>query len=200
MKKLFVLLLTFYALVPVFAQKEEVVAKPLTPYIGVIAGGCVDNPFSFLAGVQKPVMKQLTLSYDLHYWNTGYECYCDDMYSKGKFTSFTPSVKISYNTGKKESRGFILGAGLGYMFARDRGTEQPYTYDVATNTNVVTKEISKGNWDFNSIAPSVTLGVGFRLFKMPVAYKCVYYFANTTDGWMAAAGGVGFTIGFRKIH
>ena len=173
--------------------------KPLIPYVGVFAGGCVYNPFSFIAGVQKNLMSHITLSYDLHYWNTGYKSYCDSMYSKGKFRSFTPSVKIAYNTGKKEGMGLIAGVGLGYMFAKDRGTEQPYTYDVASNTNILNdKSISNGNWDFNSIAPSFNLGVGFRIFKFPVAVSTIYYFAKTTEGWMAAAGGMGIKIGFNR--
>jgi hypothetical protein len=201
MKKLLLIIIIFSISLPVLAQKKNISgSKPLTPFVGFMAGGCVYNPFSFIAGVQKKLKPNITLSYDLHYWNTGYESYCDSMYSKGKFRSITPSVKIAYNTGKKEGMGLMAGVGLGYMFAKDRGTEQPYTYDVANNSNILNdKDISNGNWDFNSISPSFSLGVGFRVLKMPVAFQSTYYFAKTTEGWMATAGGVGFKIGLRKV-
>jgi hypothetical protein len=200
MRKLFLLTLSTAFILSVAAQDKNMSDKKnLTPYVGVFAGGCVDNPFSFMAGVQKKIRERITLAADLHYWNTGYECYCDDVYSKGKFRSFTPSVKIIYNTGKKEGNGFIAGVGLGYMFAKDRGTEQPYTYDAATNLYETGKDISPGNWDFNSIAPSFTLGVGFRVLKIPVSFLSIYYFAKATDGWTAAAGGAGFKIGLKKF-
>lgn len=200
MRKLFLITIAFPICLTALAQQEKTaVSNPLTPYVGVMAGGCVDNPFSFKAGVQKNLKPRIAVSFDLHYWNTGYECYCDSMYSKGKFRSFTPSVKMAYNTGKREGMGFTIGVGLGYMFARDRGTEQPYSYDVANNINVLnTKDIADGNWDFNSIAPSFSLGVGFRVLKVPVTFQSEYYFAKTTEGWMATAGGVGFKIGLRR--
>jgi hypothetical protein len=199
MRKFCLTISCFISCLSVIAQeKPSTDKKPLTPYVGVFAGGCVDNPFSFIAGVQKPLQQHITLAADIHYWNTGYECYCDDKYSIGKFRSFTPSVKISYNTGKKEGRGLIAGIGLGYMFAKDRGTEQTYLYDQLTNSYSYGKNISAGKWDFNSIAPSFNLGVGFRLLKLPVSFNSMYYFAKSTDGWMAAAGGVGFKVGLRK--
>jgi len=172
--------------------------KPLTPYVTIIAGGCVDNPFQFVAGVQKTIRPHLSLAYDVHFWSTGYSCYCDDMYSVGKYTSVTPSVKLTYNTGKREGMGLSAGVGLGYVFARDRGTEQSYTYDKATNIYQIGKDVTPGNWDFNSIAPSVTLGVGFRVLKVPVTFQSEYYFAKTTEGWMATAGGVGLKIGLKR--
>ncbi len=201
MRKLFLVIAAGAFSIFATAQKNESAEKtPLTAYVGVLAGGCVDNPFSFMGGVEKKMNTHLTLSADLHFWNTGYECFCDSMYSQGKFKSFTPSVKLTYSTGKKEGMGFVVGVGVGYMFAKDRGTEQPYSYDVATNTNIVNdKALTKGNWDFNSISPSFSLGVGFRVLKIPVTFQSVYYFANTTEGWMATAGGAGFKIGLRRI-
>jgi hypothetical protein len=202
MRKMLLTGLSFFFLLLINAQdKATAEKKPLTPYAGVYAGGCVYNPFSFVAGVQQNLRSHFTIAYDVHYWNTGYECYCDDMYSKGKFSSFTPSVKMLYNSGKQEGRGFVAGLGLGYMFAKDRGSEVPYTYDANTNTYSYQKEkeVTDGNWDFNSIAPSFSIGAGFRVFKLPVTFQSIYYFAKTTDGWMAAAGGAGFTIGFRKL-
>ena len=194
----FIAAMLFFCLPVIGQEKKDDVNKALIPYVGVMAGGCVANPFSFTAGVQKPVKTHLSISYDIHYWNTKYECYCDDLYSKGKFTSFTPSVKLTYNSGKKGGNGFIAGIGLGYMFATDRGTEQPYTYDGMTNTYTYSKDISDGNWDFTSIAPSFQIGAAFRILRFPVTASTTYYFANTADGWMAAAGGVGFTFGFRR--
>ena len=180
-------------------DKKSSETKPLTPYISVLAGGCVANPFSFIAGVQKPIQQHINISYDIHYWNTKYECFCDDIYSKGHFVSVTPSVKITYNTGKKGGNGLVAGIGLGYMFAKDRGTEQTYMSDPVTSIKTVSNEIVPGKWDFNSIAPSFSLGVGFRVLKLPVVFNSVYYFAKTTtEGWVAAAGGVGFKIGFKK--
>lgn len=172
--------------------------KSFTPYAAVYAGGCVDNPFQFVLGLQKPLQQHLTIGYDIHYWKTGYECYCDDMYSKGDFRSITPSVKIIYNTGKEEGRGLTAGIGLGYMFAKDRGTEQSYLYNEAAKTYTY-GDAAAAKWDFNSIAPSFTVGVGFRVFRLPVSFNSIYYFAKTTEGWMATAGGVGFKVGFKKI-
>ncbi len=199
-KILLILLILSTGGLPAFAQdKNTTDSKPVVPYVGVMAGGCVDNPFSFTAGVQKNLKTRIAVSFDLHYWNTRYECYCDSMYSQGRFRSFTPSVKLTFNTGKREGMGLVVGVGLGYMFAKDRGTEQAYSYDVSTNTNVLnTKDKANGNWDFNSIAPTFTVGVGFRVLKVPVSFQSEYYFAKTTEGWMAAAGGVGFKIGIRR--
>ncbi|MCX6316666.1 MAG: hypothetical protein NTW29_05220 [Bacteroidetes bacterium] len=202
MKKLLLFCMTIPGYLFLQAQDNSAKQKnPLVPYASVYAGGCVDNPFSFAAGVQQKLRDHLTIGYDVHYWNTGYECYCDDKYSKGKFSSITPSVKLLYNTGKKEGRGFVAGVGLGYMFAKDRGSEVPYTYDPMTSTYIYQqdKALHDANWDFNSIAPSFSIGAGFRLFKLPVTFQTIYYFAKTTDGWMPAAGGTGFTIGFRKL-
>lgn len=202
MKKQLLLFLSLILMAGIRAQDKAAAAKkPLTLYVGVFAGGCVDNPFSFLGGVQQDLRTHLTIAYDLHYWNTGYECYCDDKYSNGKFSSVTPSVKVLYNTGKQKGRGFVAGLGLGYMFAKDRGSEVPYTYDGVTNTYTyqTEKQNNNGKWDFNSLAPSFSIGAGFRAFKLPVTFQSIYYFAKTTDGWMAAAGGAGFTIGLRKI-
>lgn len=179
------------------AQDKE--QKPFTPYVAVYAGGCVDNPFQFVAGMQKPLQQHLTIAYDIHYWKTGYESYCDDdVYAKGNFRSITPSVKIIYNTGKKEGKGLMAGIGLGYMFAKDRGTEQSYLYNESVKAYTY-GPATAAQWDFNSIAPSFTLGVGFRVLRLPMVFNSTYYFAKTTEGWMATAGGVGLKIGFRKL-
>ncbi|MBL7730451.1 MAG: hypothetical protein JNM88_04670 [Chitinophagaceae bacterium] len=195
MRKFFLITCFTFSAITILGQEK----KPFTPTVSVLAGGCVDNPFQLMAGVQKNLNSHFKISYDLHFWNTGYECYCDDTYTTGRFTSFTPSVKITYSTGKRQGSGLIGGIGLGYMFARDRGFEQTYTKDAATQTTELSKDRTPGNWDFSSIAPSATIGVSFRLFRYPVVLHNTYYFARTTEGWMPAAGGAGFTFGFRKI-
>lgn len=200
-KKLLLFSLSFIFFVSALTAQEnkEPEQVGIIPYINVLAGGCVSNPFSFMIGVQQPLKTHISIAYDVHYWNTDYECYCDDIYSKGHFTSFTPSVKFIYNTSKRTSAGLFAGVGLGYMFAKDRGTEQSYTYDPLTNETVTGKDIKNGNWDFNSVSPSFTLGVGFRVCRFPVAFSNTYYFAKDTKGWGAMAGGVGIKIGFRRL-
>ena len=156
------------------------------------------NPFSFVAGVQRPLKNHLSISYDIHFWHTGYSDQYDGVLSKGKWTSVTPSVKITYNTGKKEGTGLMAGVGLGYMFAKDRGTEQSYTEDKPSSSLSYNTEITSGNWDFNSLAPSFIVGVGFRVLRFPISLQTIYYFANTTDGWMATAGGAGVKVGLKR--
>jgi len=191
--------LAFTSVVP--AQNGKIKEKnKLVPYAGIIYGGCgVSNPVSFLAGVDKQFKPHLTVSYDLHYMNTNYECNCDDVYSKGHYSSFTPSIKLSFNSGKKTGRGLIGGVGLGYMFAKDRGTEEKYAVDPSTQKSVLSGKVVNGNWDFNSISPSVLFGVGFRILKLPVSFYNTFYFAKTTEGWNPVAGGVSCKIGFRRL-
>ena len=185
----------------ILAQKDSTKkANRLIPYAGIIVGGCdISIPVTVLAGVEKQLRPHLNLSYDIHYMNTDYECTCDDRYSKGHYSSVIPSVKFYYNSGKKRERGIIIGAGLGYIFARDRGIEENYTIDPATQKIILSGNTVNGKWDFNSICPSITYGVGFRLFKLPVTYSNIFYFAKTTEGWDAVAGGVGLKIGFKKL-
>jgi len=92
----------------------------------------------------------------------------------------------------------VAGVGLGYMFAKDRGTEQSYTEDKLSGSIVYSTEITAGKWDFNSLAPSFNIGVGFRVLRFPVSLQTVYYFAKTTEGWMAVAGGAGVKIGLKR--
>jgi hypothetical protein len=131
-------------------------------------------------------------------WNTDYDCYCGDTYSVGKYKSITPSLKFQYNSGKKPGKGLILGVGLGSMFAKDRGTEQTYKLNAETDRYEVGSEIRRGKWDFNSIAPSFTVGAGFRLLRVPITLQANYYWANTTEGWMIAAGGLGVKVGLSR--
>lgn len=183
-----------------FSQaKSELTDKTIIPVAGVLAVGCVDNPFSFTAGIQKVLKPHWRLSYDIHYFNTNYEDYYLNLYSKGHFISFTPSVKLLYNTGKKTGKGFTAGLGLGYMIARDRGTEQDYIYDPATGTHIIQKDLRTGNWDFHTISPSVTLGYGFRISHFPVTLNSLYYIGKDTRGWAVLAGGVGVSFGFKRL-
>jgi hypothetical protein len=191
--------LPLLSLLSITTLKAQETKKTYEPYVAVYAGGCVYNPFQFVAGVQKPLASHLTIGYDLHYWKTGYESFCDDVHSKGKFRSITPSVKLTFNTGKQKDRGLMAGVGLGYVFAKDRGTEEDYSYDETGRTYTYSNKVD-GKWDFNSVSPSFLLGVGFRLFKLPVSFNTTYYFANSTEGWVATAGGVGFKVGLRKME
>jgi hypothetical protein len=195
------LLLIFFCMLGYCLHAQDAKTTKYTPYASIIAGGCVNMPLSFNAGIDRQIKPHFTLSYDLHFWNTKYESYCGDMYSKGRFTSITPSVKVSYYSSKKPGRGLIATLGLGYMFARDRGIEQPYKTNTENGSiELVNEEIRPGNWDFNSLAPNFGIGFGFRLFKLPIQLHQTYYFANTTEGWMPAAGGVGVKIGLKQTE
>jgi hypothetical protein len=185
----------------ILAQKDSTKKKNrVIAYAGIIVGGCdISIPVTVLAGVEKQLRPHLNISYDIHYMNTDYECTCDDRYSKGHYSSVIPSVKFYFNSGNKRDRGVIVGVGLGYIFAKDRGIEEEYTTDPATQKMTLSGNALPGKWDFNSICPSITYGVGFRLFKLPVTFSNIFYFAKTTEGWNAVAGGVGFKLGFRKL-
>jgi hypothetical protein len=182
------------------SQEKKSDKDVIIPYAGFMAGGCVINPFSFVAGVRQVKNSHFSILYDVHYWNTKYECYCDDTYSKGHFSSITPSVKLAFSTGRKEGKGVFAAIGLGYMFAKDRGTEQSYTPGTLTSEAIVGKDIVNGKWDFTSIAPSASVGINFRAFHHPFSISNTYYFAKTTSGWEAVTGGAGITFGFKKIN
>jgi hypothetical protein len=174
--------------------------EPVTLFATVLGGGCVNNPFSFAAGVSENLKPHIAVSADIQYWSTAYTSSGDNIYSVGHFREITPSIKIAYATGKEKGRGLIAGVGLGYMFAKDRGTEQHYTEDPLTRVKIFEEKINAGNWDFTSIAPSIRLGIGFRLFHFPVSYITEYYFARSKeDGWQATAGGVGLSFTFRRL-
>jgi hypothetical protein len=183
------------------SQKNTSDKKDLIiPYAGSMVGGCgISNPFSFVVGIEQVKNSHFSILYDVHYWNTKYECYCEDTYSTGRFSSITPSVKLAFSTGKKTGKGVFAAIGLGYMIAKDRGTEQSYSPGSLTSEAVIGKDIVKGKWDFTSIAPSVAFGVHFRAFHRPFSISNTYYFAKTTEGWGAAAGGAGIFIGLKKI-
>ena len=110
MRTLLINCLLIFFTIPLFSQHpDKPASRALTPFVGVLAGGCVYNPFSFIAGVQRPITNNFSISYDVHFWNTRYKDQYDGVLSKGKWTSVTPSVKITYSTGKKE------GTGLGML-------------------------------------------------------------------------------------
>lgn len=184
------------------AQQEKTPTKPsgIIPFVEVAygVGLCGEsNPLSYTAGIKQPLSRKLSLIYDINVWSTPYEIYCCDIYSKGRYTAVTPSVKLQYNLGKRPGRGFFMGAGIGYMIARDRGTEQPFTYG-APGEMIFTKSPTETNWDFNSIAPSVNFGYEFRIGSMPMAITSTTYFAKTTCNWQAVSSGIGLRIGFKK--
>lgn len=199
-KRIFLLLAFFISALFISAQSEnENKPRSLTPYIGTVAGGCgIDNPFSFFAGMEKQKAKHISFAYDIYYQKTDYTCYCDDMYSEGNFRAIVPSFKIVFNSGKKNGKGLIAGVGLGYMFAKDRGTEQSYSTDPLTSKRTLSGNIVNGNWDFSSISPSITIGAGIRLLRFPVSGIFTVYYANTTEGWGPVTGGAGIKIGFKR--
>ena len=193
------MLLVSYALT---AQQPAPKSKAITPYAEVLYNfGCgFSNPFAFTAGIQQSVARKWSVSYDINYWSTPYENYCCDVYSKGKYSALTPSVKLTWHAGKEKDRGFFMAAGLGYMFARDRGTEQDYSVNPSTNEVVISKTAITGNWDFNSLAPSFNWGVTIKAFHLPVSIINENYFAKTTVGWQTVSAALGIRIGFRKIQ
>jgi hypothetical protein len=181
-------------------NKDSTQQKNLfVPYVAVDLVGCVSNPFSFTAGVQQVNASHFNVAIDVHYWSTNYECYCDDIYSKGHFSSITPSVRLVFNTGKKMEQGFVASIGLGYMFAKDRGTEQPYTRDDASSNNILTGKAVYGNWDFNSLAPSISAGLNVKLLHLPFTFGYILYMAKSTKGWEPEAGGIGVKIGLHRF-
>lgn len=186
MKTISTLLISAILCQCVSAQKRKVDStNTLIPFTGILWVPGYNNPFSFLAGVQKPVYKHLTAVADIHYWKTNYENYSNGMYSKGRFTTITPSVKLIYNTGKHTGKGFYLGFGLGYMFVTDKNTGQP-------NYN---SEINR----FGSLSFSVNFGFGFRIYRLPVSINNSYYIANDGYIWGTLAGGSGIIIGLKRL-
>jgi hypothetical protein len=172
----------------------------ITPYAEVHYNlGCgISNPISFAAGIQQPITNKLAVLYDINYWSTPYENDCCDTYSKGKYSAFISSVKMTWYAGKRKERGFFMGAGLGYIFAKDRGTEQSYLFNPASE-KVLDTTVVHGSWDFNSFAPTLHWGLGFRIFHLPVKLVNEIYFARTTIGWGPVSATTGIRVGFRKI-
>ncbi|MGQ0739475.1 MAG: hypothetical protein ACT4OJ_10480 [Bacteroidota bacterium] len=156
------------------------------------------NPVGFIAGIEKPLAKHLVISYDVQFWKTAYEVYCCDIFSQGNYMQVIPSVKVKFDPGKP-GKGFFAGGGLGYVFARDRGTEQAYESDPVTGAKTFSSEVKQGNWDFNSIAPSFSWGVGFKIKGFPAAIINTNYFGKTTWGWGPVSAGVGFRFGLSKV-
>lgn len=156
------------------------------------------NPFSFILGMEKPVAKHLSVSTDIHFWKTDYETYCCDIYSKGTYRSVIPSIKFKFDPGKP-NKGFFIGGGLGYIIAKDRGTEQPYVYNASTGTKTVSGEITHGKWDFQSFSPSFSWGVAFKIKYISMSLVNTNYFGNTTQSWTDVATGVGLRLGFSNV-
>ena len=182
-------------------EKKEQRTNVITPFMEISNqfGVCgASNPFAFIAGIEKPVAPHFAVSTDIHYWKTAYETYCCDVYSKGTYTSVIPSVKIRFDPGKQQ-KGFFIGVGLGYVFAKDRGTEQPYLYNSTTGTKTIGAEITNGKWDFQSISPSFNWGLAFKISRFPLAFVNTTYFAKTSEGSGPVATGVSLRFGFRKV-
>ena len=180
-------------------EKKLQKTKVTTPFIEVSnqLGLCGEkNPYAFLAGVEKPIAKHLSVSADIQIWKTDYENWCCDIYTKGSYTHILPSVKIKLDPGK-QNKGFFIGVGLGYVFAKDRGTEQPYLYDPATGTQKTGGEITNGNWGFQTISPSFNWGLTFKVCKFPVTLINTNYFGKTPWGGPLATG-VGLRFGFKR--
>jgi hypothetical protein len=197
---LFALLFICAGLVASAQETNSLKTPRFTPFIEASYGMGLcgeSNPLAFTGGVRQSLSRKLSLVYDINVWSTPYEVYCGDIYSKGKYTAITPSVKLLYYLGKREGHGFFIGAGVGYIFAKDRGTEQPYTFD-GSSEPVIGKDITKGKWDFNSIAPSLTFGYQFSICKLPVSIVSTTYIAKTTCGWQAVQSGIGLNIGLKK--
>jgi len=180
-------------------QKKAQNTKAVTPYAesSWLLGLCGynSNAVAFTTGIEKKAAKHLAISYDIHYWKTNYENYCCDVYSEGRYSIIIPSVKIKFDPGKP-NKGFFIGAGLGYVFAKDRGTEEPYSYDPVTKGRIMSGKVTNGNWDFNSLSPSFNWGVGFRIKGFPVSVINSNYFGKTTEGWHDISTGVGLKLGF----
>ena len=168
----------------------------ITPFIEVSnqLGLCGEkNPYAFMTGVEMPVAKHLSVSADIQIWKTDYENWCCDMYTVGSYTHILPSVKIKLDPGK-QNKGFFIGVGLGYVFAKDKGTEQPYSYNAATGIKTIEGEITKGNWGFHTISPSFNWGIAFKICKFPVSVINTNYFGKTPWGGPLATG-VGLRLG-----
>lgn len=193
--------LSLVVLSPLLSQNNKSAEEKTlyVPYVTVNFVPCFSMPFSFAAGVQRVNESHFSVAADVHYWNTNYECYCDDVYSKGHFSSITPSVRLVYNTGKKMETGFVASLGLGYMFAKDRGEEQPYVKDNTMGTTILIGKAVPGNWDFKSIAPSISAGLDVKIFHLPFSFGYTIYMAKTTKGWEPAAGGLGIKVGIHRF-
>jgi len=181
-------------------QKKDMGIMPYTEVLYGLGLCGESNAFSFIGGIEKPVAKHWAVSADIHYWKSDYENYCCDVYSKGTYSSIIPSVKMKFDPGKR-NKGVFIGVGLGYVFARDRGTEQPYSYDPSTGIKIMGKDITNTNWDFNSIAPSFNWGVSFKIARFPVSLINTNYFAKLPwyGGLNPITTGVGMRVGFRKV-
>jgi hypothetical protein len=155
-------------------------------------------PVAFTAGAEKKLSKHLSVGADVHGWNTHYQMYCDNVFSKGNYTSLIPAVKLNFYP-SRQYKGFFVGAGIGYAFARDRGTEQTYTYTPATGKNNLTGSATPGNWDFNTVATSIQWGLSFKINRVPVTFVNTNYLGKSTVGYGPLATGVGLRVGLAQV-
>ena len=158
-----------------------------------------ENPVAFTAGVEKFVSKHIAVTGDVFFWRTNWESWCDqDVRSVGKYTAVIPSVKFRYDPGK-QYKGFFIGAGIGYVVARDKGTEQPFVTDASSGIKNPQSAPTPADWSYNGVAPSFSLGFSFKVHHVPVTVINTNYFAKTTFGFEDIATGVGLNIGLAKV-
>jgi hypothetical protein len=159
-----------------------------------------ENPVAFIFGAEKYISKHFSVTADVHAWKTDYAMMCDDVLSSGTYRAFIPSIKLKLDPGKKY-KGFFISAGIGYAFAKDRGTDE--TFSVNATTGVKSSSVTAGNWDFNSISPNFSWGFAMKLFRFPVVISNTNYFAKTGwegfEGMTPIATGVGLKLGLTQV-
>jgi len=154
------------------------------------------NPLAFVGGIEKPVSRHVIVGSDIQFFKSNYENWCDD-HRVGNYTRVIPSVRVVFDPGKIY-RGVFVGAGLGYAFINDQGTKQAFTTDKATGLYTYQGTLVHGSWYKNTIAPSVSLGVGFKLHRIPVGISNTFYFGDTDDGTPLSFG-LNLRVGLSKV-
>jgi hypothetical protein len=154
------------------------------------------NLLAFVGGIEKPVSKHVIVGSDIQFFKSNYENWCDD-HRVGNYTRVIPSVRVVFDPGKIY-KGVFVGAGLGYAFVNDHGTKQAYTTDKATGLMTYQGTPVNGSWYKNTIAPSISLGVGFKLHRIPVGISHTLYFGDTGDGTPLSVG-LNLRVGLSKV-
>ena len=154
------------------------------------------NPLAFVGGIEKPVSRHVIVGSDIQFFKSNYENWCDD-HRVGNYTRVIPSVRIVFDPGKIY-KGVFVGAGLGYAFVNDQGTKQAFTTDKATGLYTYQGTPVNGSWYKSTIAPSVSLGVGFKLHRIPVGISNTFYFGDTDDG-LPLSMGLNLRVGLSRV-
>jgi hypothetical protein len=154
------------------------------------------NPLAFVGGIEKPVFKHVIVGSDIQFFKSNYENWCDD-HRVGNYTRVIPSVRVVFDPGKIY-KGVFVGAGLGYAFVNDQGTKQAYTTDKATGLYTYQGTPVNGSWYKSTIAPSVSLGAGFKLHRIPIGISNTFYFGDTGDGTPLSIG-LNLRVGLSKV-